>query len=77
MKIMLFYRLKIYIMSVVRSEVPPTPFNVSKSILILITIFTYNYFPPLYDYIDICTCTHPSSLHINAPINNDFKLHFF
>ena len=67
MKIMLFYRLKISIMSDVRSEVPLTPFNISKSIIILITIFTYNFFSPLYDYIDICTCTHSSSLYINVP----------
>ena len=33
-------------------------------------------FSPLYDFIDICACTHPSSFHINSPKNNNFKLHF-
>ena len=36
-----------------------------------------NYFSPLYDYIDICTCTNPSSLHINAQKKKRFQITFF
>ena len=32
---------------------------------------------PLYVYIDICTCTHPSSFHINTPKTKILTYIFF